>query len=46
MVGLRWQTLVLELEGEEGLMLDRLEFRFFDTNKSGELYMDNIRFLP
>ncbi|MDD4095574.1 MAG: hypothetical protein PHP22_04955, partial [Oscillospiraceae bacterium] len=42
---LRWQTLILEFEGEEGPMLSRLEFRIFDTNKGGELYVDNIRFL-
>ena len=41
---LRWQTLVLDYTGE-GMKLERLEFRFFDTNKSGELYIDNIRFL-
>ena len=43
---LRWQTLTLEFSGEEGPMLSRLELRVFDTNKSGELYVDNMRFLP
>jgi len=45
-VGLFWQTLVLEYESEGDMLLERLEFRLFDTAKSGELYVDNIRFLP
>ncbi|MBN1891588.1 MAG: hypothetical protein JW780_02320 [Clostridiales bacterium] len=44
--GLRWQTLMLEVEGEDKLLLSRLEMKVFDTNKKGELYVDNIRFLP
>lgn len=42
---LKWQTLILDFDGEEGPMLSRLEFQIFDTNKSGEIYVDNIRFL-
>ncbi len=42
---LRWQTLILEVEGEKGPMLNRLNVQIFDTSKSGELFIDNIRFL-
>jgi hypothetical protein len=44
-VGLRWQTLVLPVEGNDPLLLQNLEIGIFDTQRNGSLYVDNIRFL-
>ncbi len=44
-VGLRWQTLILPVEGSDPLFLDKLELGIFDTQRNGSIYVDNIRFL-
>lgn len=44
-VGLRWQTLILPIEGKNPLLLNDLEIGIKDTQKNGSVYVDNIRFL-
>lgn len=42
---LKWQTLSLECAAHTEMIFEKLRFRVFDTQKSGVLYFDNIRFL-
>lgn len=44
-IGLRWQTLILPVEGSNPLLLQNLEIGIFDTQRNGTVYIDNIRFL-
>jgi len=44
-VGLRWQTLILPVDGDDPLLLQNLEIGIFDTQRNGSVYIDNIRFL-
>lgn len=41
---LTWQTLVLEYRGEGDMVIDHLRFCIEDTDRNGEIYVDNIRF--
>ena len=41
---LKWQTLSLERESENSMVFSELTFEFFDLQKSGVLFVDNIRF--
>jgi len=41
---LKWQTLTLERKSEDSMVFEELTFEFFDMQKSGVLFVDNIRF--
>ena len=41
---LKWQTLSLERQSEDSMVFSELTFEFFDLQKSGILFVDNIRF--
>lgn len=41
---LKWQTLSLERKSEDSMVFEELTFEFFDMQKSGVLFVDNIRF--
>jgi hypothetical protein len=45
-IGLRWQTLTLNYSKDKPLVLEKLEMNIFDTQKTGSVYIDNIRFHP
>jgi len=44
-IGLRWQTIMLPFQSEKAKQLESMTFTLFDTSRSGEIYVDNIRFL-
>lgn len=41
---LTWQTLTLEYRGEGDIVIDHLRFLIEDSDRNGEIYVDNIRF--
>ncbi|SCW66515.1 protein of unknown function [Ruminococcaceae bacterium YRB3002] len=42
---LTWQTMVFEYKGEGHISIDSLKFQIEDQERSGEIYIDNIRFI-
>lgn len=42
---LTWQTLTLDYEGEGPISFDSLRFYISDSDRNGEIYIDNIRFV-
>ncbi|MCQ2516172.1 MAG: hypothetical protein MJ094_04850 [Saccharofermentans sp.] len=42
---LNWQTLEINWAGEGDIVLDSLKFSIADSQRNGEIYIDNIRFL-
>ena len=45
-VGLRWQTISLNWASFDEMEISDLVFTIFDRQRSGAIYVDNIRFLP
>ena len=45
-VGLRWQTITLNWASFDEMEISDLTFTIFDRQRSGAIYVDNIRFLP
>ena len=41
---LTWQTIALDYKGEGDIVIDHLRFSIEDTDRNGEIYVDNIRF--
>ncbi|MBR3057297.1 MAG: hypothetical protein IKG93_04940 [Clostridiales bacterium] len=44
-IGLRWQTITLTWSSFDEMEISDLKFTIFDRQRSGEIYIDNIRFL-
>ena len=42
---LTWQTLVFEYKKEGHISIESLKFQISDTERNGEIYIDNIRFV-
>ena len=42
---LNWQTLEINWSGDGDIVLDSLKFTIKDSQRNGEIYIDNIRFL-
>ncbi|MBR2523408.1 MAG: hypothetical protein IKE53_03080 [Clostridiales bacterium] len=42
---LTWQTLTFEFKGEGYISISSLKFSITDTERNGEIYIDNIRFI-
>ena len=45
-IGLRWQTISLNWASFDDMEISELIFTIFDRQRSGAIYIDNIRFLP
>ena len=45
-IGLRWQTISLNWASFDDMEISDLVFTIFDRQRSGAIYIDNIRFLP
>lgn len=45
-IGLRWQTISLNWASFDDMEISNLVFTIFDRQRSGAIYIDNIRFLP
>ncbi|MBO4687796.1 MAG: hypothetical protein J5636_04720 [Clostridiales bacterium] len=45
-IGLRWQTISLSWASFDDMEISELLFTIFDRQRSGAIYIDNIRFLP
>lgn len=45
-VGLKWQTITLNWGSFDDMEISKLTFTIFDRQRSGAVYIDNIRFLP
>ena len=45
-IGLRWQTITLNWASFDDMEISNLIFTIFDRQRSGAIYIDNIRFLP
>ncbi|MBP5493300.1 MAG: hypothetical protein J6Y08_10710 [Clostridiales bacterium] len=45
-IGLRWQTISLNWSSFDEMEISNLLFTIFDRQRSGAIYIDNIRFLP
>ncbi|MBO4928047.1 MAG: hypothetical protein J5379_07345 [Clostridiales bacterium] len=45
-IGLRWQTITLNWSSFDEMEISDLIFTIFDRQRSGAIYIDNIRFLP
>ena len=45
-IGLRWQTITLNWASFDDMQISELMFTIFDRQRSGAIYIDNIRFLP
>lgn len=45
-IGLRWQTITLNWSSFDEMEISDLQFTIFDRQRSGAIYIDNIRFLP
>ena len=44
-IGLRWQTITLNWSSFDEMEISDLRFTIFDRQRSGAIYIDNIRFL-
>jgi len=44
-IGLRWQTISLNWSSFDEMEISELKFTIFDRQRSGAIYIDNIRFL-
>lgn len=45
-IGLKWQTISLNWGSFDDMEISELLFTIFDRQRSGAIYIDNIRFLP